>query len=76
MPKSAYIRPTCIRSMGSSSKKMADLRPKFREGYGDGVPVVVCDGESPLHSTRTTSNAGEGEQVSQISYVWEKLRNA
>jgi hypothetical protein len=60
VPKSSYKRPTCIRSMGS---------PKGRESYGDGALVVVWDGESPLHATCTTSFAGDGEQVSQISYI-------
>ncbi len=52
VPKSVYIRPLLVRITGS---------PKGRESHGDGVPVVVCDGESPLH--------GEGEQVSQISFI-------
>ena len=60
VPKSSYKRPTCIRSMGS---------PKFREGYGDGALVVVRDGESPSHATRTAYNIGDGEQVSQISDI-------
>jgi hypothetical protein len=32
--------------------------PKGREPYGNGVPVVVRDGESPLH--------GEGGQVNWV----------
>ena len=60
VPKSAYIRPICIRSMGS---------PKWGDPYGDGAPVVVCDGESPLHTTCTTSFAGDGEQVCRVSIL-------
>jgi hypothetical protein len=60
VPKSSYKRPTCIRSMGS---------PKGRESYGDGALIVVCDGESPLHTSGTAAIAGEVEQVSQISDI-------
>ena len=67
MPKSAYV--AVIQPSSDLYTEHGGDPPKFREGYGDGAPVVVCDGESPLHTARITSNDGEGEQVSQISCI-------
>ena len=60
-----YERGTYSRSSYVSSCWNTGL-PTGRETYGNGVPIVVRDGESPLH--------GEGEQMKSYTENWRYAR--
>ena len=60
-----YERGTYSRSSYVSSCWNTGLS-KGQETYGNGVPIVVRGGESPLH--------GEGEQMKSYTEIWRYAR--